>query len=342
MAYIEKRVTSNGVVRWRVQVRRLGAPDLSRTFSTKARAKAWAVDVEAGITGDSPRKHTLGAAMKRYAEKVSPHKRGARWEDVRLTAMQRDPMASLPIGRVTADVLGHWRDRRLKEVSPGTVLRDFNLLAAVFEAARLEWKWVRENPVRDVKKPPEPPARRRGVKDGELSKLREVATTQIDREILDGFELAIETGMRAGEMWNLEREQVAGLVATLDKTKNGDSREVALSTRASEIVEALFADGRPTLFMCSNAVRDVIFRRLREKAKVTDLHFHDSRSEAVSRLAKKLPILELAAQIGHRDIKSLQSYYRPSAEDRARQLSTIQTKRPRKKPANGASPSRRS
>lgn len=330
MAYIEKRITGKGIVRWRVQVRRLGAPDLSRTFSTKGRAKAWATDVEAGIIGDSPKKHTLAAALKRYAEEVSPHKRGARWEEIRLAALQRDPLAKLPIGRVTSDHLGQWRDRRLKTVKPGTVLRDFNLLASVFEAARLEWKWVRANPVRDVKKPPEPPARRRGVQNSELVALRNVAETPTESEIIDGFELAIETGMRAGEMWGIELEQVDGPVVTLDMTKNGDSREVSLSPRAIEIIGGLLADGRLTLFLCSTAVRDMMFRRLRNKAGLPDLHFHDSRSEAVSRLAKKLPILELAAQIGHRDLKSLQAYYRPSAKDRARRLARTRTTPPQR------------
>lgn len=68
MAYFEKRVTKAGVVRWRVQVRRRGV-EHTRTFRSKMRAREWALQIEAGITGESrtlPR-HTLLEGIDRYA-----------------------------------------------------------------------------------------------------------------------------------------------------------------------------------------------------------------------------------------------------------------------------------
>jgi integrase len=339
--YIEKRISRKGVVSYRVQVRRHGA-DLTKTFRTKARAREWGLQVEAGITGDSRPlgKHTLGDALQRYAKEVSPTKRGKRWEQIRLKALEGDPptpLMRLPIAQVTSDHLGIWRDTRLRSVGPATVRREMNLLASVFELARTEWKWIRANPLRDVKKPPEPPARRRGVSQEEIDRLSAAAETATEREIIAGFELAIETGMRAGEMWGLGADQVDGVVAHLEMTKNGDKRDVALSPRALAIVTALLADGRPTLFLTSNAVRDAVFRRLRDRAGLPDLHFHDSRSEAVTRLAKRLKIQDLADQIGHRDLNSLMLYYKPSAADRARQLAdeTPPRRSPPKQPKGG-------
>lgn len=326
MAYFEKRVSAKGVVSWRVQVRR-GGVDSSKTFRTKARARAWAVQEEAEITGEARPlgKHTLRDALREYATKVSPTKRGARWERIRLKAFEEvlpGWLLDKRIAQVTSDDMGRARDKRLESVGPATVRREMNLLAAVFELARVEWKWMRANPMRDVRKPVEPPARRRGVKSGELEKLAEHLAGEGGREVLAGFELGIETGMRAGEMWGLEREQVdvEHRVAHLTMTKNGDARDVALSPRAVAIVEALLADGRPQLFTISNAVRDALFRKARNAAGIPDLHFHDSRSEAVTRLAKRLKVQELADQIGHRDLNSLMIYYRPSAADRAMQL----------------------
>ena len=344
MAYIEKRVTSKGEVRWRVQVRRQGV-DQTRTFRTKARARQWGLQVEAGITGEqrAPGKDTALQALRRYAREVSPTKRGGRWERIRLKALEADEFWKRPIALLESDHLGAWREKRLQVVGPGTVRREMTLLAAVWEAARREWKWVRANPWRDVRKPPEPPARRRGVTLDELQSVVTLARSPAEREVVAGFELGIETGMRAGEMWSLGREQIAGSVAHLERTKNGDSRDVALSPRALALIDALIADGRPMLFTISNAVRDVIFRRLRDAAKLSDLHFHDSRSEAVSRLAKKLPMLELADQVGHRNLNSLMSYYRPSASDRAARLAAAPatTPSPRQRPTAGAPRRRR-
>lgn len=343
VAYFEKRVTSKGDVRWRVQVRR-GGEDLTKTFRTKARAKAWALQIEAGITGESRPlgKHTLLQGMRRYSTEVSPSKRGGRWEVVRLKALEADELAKRPMALIDSDAWGLWRDRRLKQVGPATVRREMNLLTSVYEAARAEWKWVRVNPFRDTRKPPEPPARRRGVKEGELERLQ--ATTPAEREVLAGFELGIESGMRAGEMWSLGKEQIAGAVAHLDRTKNGDSRDVALSPRALEIVTGLLGDGRKTLFTISNAVRDVLFRRIRDAAGLPDLHFHDSRAEAVSRLSKVLKVQDLADQLGHRDLNSLMFYYKPSAADRARQLAggEPQTRPSPRRRSNAASRPRRS
>lgn len=333
MAHFERRGD-----RWRAQVRRQGVVQ-SRTFRTKAQAREWALQVESGITGESRPlgRYTVLEALRRYAREESPKKRGARWERIRLKAFEADTdFARRPIAQVTEDHVAAWRNARLGQVGPATVRREMNLLTSVFESARLEWKWIRTNPFRDVRKPQEPPARRRGVAQDDFDAIAAKLPGPGGRDVVAGFELGIETGMRAGEMWSLAREQIdlEHGVAHLDRTKNGDSRDVALSPRAIEIITALLADGRKTLFLVSNAVRDALFRKARIAAGIADVHFHDSRSEAVSRLARVLKVQDLADQIGHRDLNSLMFYYKPSAADRARQLAAVRsTRSPRTRPS---------
>lgn len=60
--------------------------------------------------------------------------------------------------------------------------------------------------------------------------------------------------------------------------------------------------------------------RARGKAGLKNLHFHDSRSQAIFNLSKKLDVLELARVVGHRDIRSLMIYYQTSAESLADKL----------------------
>ena len=59
----------------------------------KREAAAWASVREAEIrnaAGKSPgEKHTLGEALQKYGEEVSPGKKGKRWELVRLAAFER-------------------------------------------------------------------------------------------------------------------------------------------------------------------------------------------------------------------------------------------------------------
>lgn len=316
---------------WRAQVRRVGYKARSRTFTLKGHARTWGDKVERELLAGrhvDPGKNTLGDAFTRYARDVSPTKRGARWEKLRLVALGRHPLARRPIGAVTSDDVGRMRDdslegrHRRRAVGGSTVRREMNLLDSVFEKARKEWKWVDANPVRDADKPADPPPRRRRVSDAEIRAMRAHLTGPAGRQVAAGFELGIESGMRAGEMWSLERPQIdlRARVARLLKTKNGDTREVSLSPGAVRIIRAQLADGRTRLFTCSVAVRDALFRKARAAAGVEDLHFHDSRAEAVWRLAQVLEPPELALQIGHRDLKSLMLYFRDTATERARKL----------------------
>jgi integrase len=314
---------------WRVQIRRTGYPVLSRTFSpplTKGHAKVWADRAEIELlTGTfTAAKHTLGEAFDKYAKEESPKKRGARWEKLRLAAdpLRASRMASKAIGQLAPVDLASWRDARLRAVSAATVRREMNLIDSVLELARKEWKWISTNPLRDVKKPAAPRSRRRRVTDAEIRSMCEHLRGPAGVEVAAGFRLAIETGMRAGEMWSLERGQIdlRRRVVRLLKTKNGDERDVALSKPAVKIVRALLADGRQRLMTSSNATRDALFRKARVAAKIDNLHFHDSRAEAIWRLSKKLDPLELARQIGHRDPKSLLLYYEADAAEMARKL----------------------
>jgi integrase len=67
--------------------------------------------------------------------------------------------------------------------------------------------------------------------------------------------------------------------------------------------------------MSGNAVR-LAFERLRARAKMPDLHFHDLRHEAISRLFERgLNVAEVAAISGHRELRMLQRYTHLRAVD---------------------------
>ena len=56
-------------------------------------------------------------------------------------------------------------------------------------------------------------------------------------------------------------------------------------------------------------------------ALIEDLHFHDTRREALTRLSKVFDVMELARISGHRDLRVLQNvYYAPSVKDLADKL----------------------
>lgn len=309
---------------WRAEVARLGIRR-SKVLPTKRAAQDWAARTEYEILNAEQvaSKTPFSEVLERYAREVSPAKRGARWEDLQIRRLRSDPIARKAVSDITASDLADWRDRRLVSVSPGTVRREMVLVSAIFSQARREWGMVSVNPMTDVRRPKEPPKRSRRPSPKEIERLLYVGggdlTTRQGRAI-HAFLFAIETGMRAGEIVGMswERIDLKRRVVTLPKTKNGEAREVPLSSKAVQLLEEL--PRLEPVFGLTSASLDALFRKVRDKAGVEGLHFHDSRHEAITRLSRKLDVLALARMVGHRDIKMLQRYYDATAEELASRL----------------------
>lgn len=310
---------------WQAIIRRKGFPAIYETFPLKKQAEQWAAQRESevvqGKLGILPQ-HTLGEALKEYREKRARN----RWERNRLLVLERDPIAKVALSRLDSSHLSQLRDRELaRGVEGTTVRRQLSLLASVFKACR-EWRWLAHNPFLDLERPAPKKGRARGLQQAEIDAVAaalgwqggkpENASQQVAVLLL----LAVETGMRAGEMLSLDWYQVAEKKAHLEKTKNGDERDVPLSLRARELLGYMRGIDPVRVFTVADDTRDKLFRDAKERAGLSGFTFHDSRSEAISRLSKKLDILELARMVGHRDLNSLMHYYRTNAEDVADKL----------------------
>jgi len=107
----------------------------------------------------------------------------------------------------------------------------------------------------------------------------------------------------------------------LPMTKNGTSRTVPLSIKAVSTLKELPRSNDGRVFPLNIAAFAAVFRKAANRAGLNDLHFHDLRHTATSRLADKLPnLLELSAVTGHKSIQMLKRYYHPKAEELAKKL----------------------
>ncbi|MCZ8076671.1 MAG: site-specific integrase [Paucibacter sp.] len=364
-------ITKRGELQWQAKVRRKGFPTQSKTFSYKEDAEKWvrALERELETTGFVDRreadKNTLGEVLRRYQKEITPAKKSASIESVKINVILKDHiLPKLKMTAVTSDAIAAWRDRRLEEVSGATVNRELDVLSAVLNHARREWRIRVENPVRDVKRPERANARDRRFSSEEEAYLLAALTggeRQSDGTFSKGarnpwllplVQLALETAMRRGELLSLlwENVDLNRQTAHLPETKNGDSRTVPLSTRAVAILKGLPRTATDdeaehdehrhgpvfettALALRKGFVRSVEraqqayvedCRKARRKPRagfLEDVHFHDTRHEAASRLADKLSnVLELSAVTGHRDLRMLKRYYHPRAEDLAKKL----------------------
>ncbi|HEL4191556.1 TPA: site-specific integrase [Stenotrophomonas maltophilia] len=319
MASIQRRGTS-----WRAEIYKDGRRE-SNTLPTKAQAVQWALMREAELTGARLPENTVKDGLRRYANEVAPKHKGARWELARLGLLARDPLALVRLPALRPIHLAEWRERRLSQVAPASVRREMNLLQSVFKSCRKDWGWLNSDPIKDVDRPQAPASRKRRVAQEEIDRLTLAlgydggAPETAQHRVALCFLFALETAMRAGEILGMKWSDVSAKSVTLPKTKNGDVRRVPMSARAREII-ALLPQDADSVFNLDPGTRDTLFRRARDAAQIENLHFHDSRAEAIWRLSKKLDVMELARVIGHRDLKSLLIYYQTDADELADRL----------------------
>ncbi|WP_315569188.1 site-specific integrase [Haemophilus parahaemolyticus] len=301
------------------------------TFATKTEASKWALFIESQIDSEeySPvPKMTFAELIDKYVEEVTPSKGGARSEALRLNRIAKTPLGRVPLEELSKADFEKWQEQRLTEVSVLSVLRERVSLSAVVTQA-IKWKFLKNNPL-SVEKPKEPPPRTRRYSQEEIDRLLFVSgfdfenlpETMISR-VGASVLFAIETAMRAGEICHLKWEDVnfEKSTAFLPKTKNGFARTIPLSSMVLKILkhlERVKSEENPTVFQVKSGSHDAIFRKMKELAGLVeeDLHFHDTRREALSRLAKKVDVMTLAKISGHRDIKILlNTYYAPDMSD---------------------------
>lgn len=336
MAYIRKVKTG-----YRAEVVKRGVRR-SQTFDTKAAATAWAVHEEKLIDEAAQGQladHTLLEGISRYEKEVSVKKRGLGKERLRFAAFIREfpRLCSKVMHKITAAELAEWRDTRLKKVSADSVAREATQIRNVWTLAIREWGWLKESPWPRVKMPAASFARRRRTSPQELrAMLRSMgyvtrkAPTKTTQEVAWCYLLSHHTAMRAGEVRALTRERVnlATRVVRLDTHKTVERegvRFVPITAKAARLMrvldEAAERAGRDNYFKVSDKSLDALFRKARDKLLIDDLHFHDARADALTRMARRLDVMTLAKISGHRDLRQLlDAYYRETPEQIAARI----------------------
>lgn len=327
--------TPQGTYRIQIEVR--GVRE-SGTFVTAREAREWAVTRKAELQAIGAGKvgtvKTLRDALRKYAEEVSPTKRGEHWELIRLKAYERpradDPKAhGLPLdaklSEVTKADLVAWRDARLKVTTRGTVLRDMTLLGNVLEVARREWGWIDANPMRDVTRPAEPDHRTRVITGPEVRKMLRAMgyggpIRSVSQAVAACFLLALATGMRAGELCALTWADVREDYVVLHTSKTGAGRHVPLSPVARRILDGMRGWDEVSVFGLKSQTLDAMFRKYRERAGLAGFTFHDTRHSAATRIAQRLHVLDLCLVFGWKNPKMAMTYYQPKASDLAKRL----------------------
>ena len=302
--------------KWQARVQRSGQSSLAKSFNTKAEAVKWARHTESQLDlGTLAPKKAMPPLMRivaRYLSEVTPTKKGAAQELNRGRQIARTSLGSMQLDKITSEVVSKYRDGRLREVSNNTVRLELAFLSVVFEQCSKEWGYKVTNPVKQIRIPKPGKPRQRRLRPGEEEALLASCAASSATYLHSLVVLAIETGMRFGELvsitWN--NVDLAARTIHLPDTKNGHPRTVPLSTRALGAIRAVPSGYEGRVFTGKpGSIRAAFGAALKHSGVGSDMRFHDLRHEAVTRLFEKgLNPIEVGMISGHRSMSMLQRY----------------------------------
>lgn len=320
---------------WRAQIALAGFDRQSETFDTKKAAQIWAsareTEMRASRRGEMPKK-TVEDLLDRYLATVTPQKRGARWEELRIKAFKREKWVKKWLKDIDTPDFVRWRDERLVAVKPASIQRDLNLLKAAFAKARKEWKWMTHNPFEGMDDPGDSDPRGRLIYPLEVRKLcramgygrRKVETKS--QELAFALMVGLHTAMRQGEILRLTCEDIDLKARTIyiPQQKSGKKETIPITKPAARLLQWRVDQVKTgELFTLTSSSADALFRKYKTRVKLADINFHDSRATCLTRLAsvRKVDVMTLARISRHSDIRLLMStYYREGAASIASRL----------------------
>ena len=321
---------------FRVRIFRKDQKSITKSFGSELAAAEWLkktqAQLELGIYQEETKNHvnlrvTFREAIDKYIPAHSIHKGNHktesgilnilanRWEGKSLSAISKQDIVLLK-----DDLLAKGR-------AASTVNHYLNALSQLYQIASNEWGLKLTNPIVGIKRMSEPQGRMKRLSTEAESTLLSYCNLNGLDYLANIIVIAIETGMRSGEILSMRWEDVdfANRRVLLRHTKNGDSRQVPLTNRAKQVLEQLSSKETDELVFehCRWAIRRHFAKAVRQSAKAhigaqnpfAGLRFHDLRHEALSRLSDKgLNVMEIAHISGHRTLAMLRRYTHPCHE----------------------------
>ena len=308
MASIRKR---NG--RYQAQIRLPGKPAISKTFNYKQDAQRWARDTERRLEQGELYVPTEAIRFQelidRYTLSHLPLLKSTKQEKS-LARRVSARLSNTFINEITNQRLAYYRDARIKEVSAQTVKHEINFVRRILKLAQSEWGVKMPQGIPSIRLPRLPAGRTRRINEAELQRIR----NELRPLIADIVRLALETGMRRGEIISLRKDDIDWKTSAvlLRETKNGSVRRIPLTAVAREIVNR-HKEHLPFPIKADSVSQ--AFERACKRAGVFDARFHDLRHEALSRFFEKgLNVPQVASISGHKDYRMLARYVHVEAD----------------------------
>lgn len=306
---------------FKVLIRKIGFPAQIKTFKTKADAQKWArlieSEIDRGMFIDrtEAEKTTIGELIDRYIQEVTPLKRSAKSDKQRMLYLKKH-FGHYRASQLQSKHIATYRDKRLAEGKTGsTVIKEIGSMSHLLDISIKDWSIPLVNNVAAlVRKPKQAKGRDRRLVDDEELILLQAAKNSKSPLLAPIITLALETGMRLGELLSLDWNNIdlRKQTALLPITKNCESRTVPLSKKAIETLKNIprkINDSRVFWTWKRPDSFENAWRRMLNKTTIKNLRFHDLRHEACSRFFERgFNIMETAHISGHKTLQQLKRY----------------------------------
>ena len=294
--------------KWQGYVRITNRPALSKCFVSKTDAKRWSIETELKIrredAGIAKIKYpTFSEIGLRYIADVSSTKRGFINERNIIKSLMREAWSTYPLNKITADVIGKFRDKQLKTITGTSINRKLDVISTIFTTCKKEWGYPVPNPVLSIRRPKKSGARDRRLTDKELNLLiKGNHTNEMMRTVM---QIMLETAMRPGEVIRISHDHVKGhtLFIPIAKTK---PRTIPLTEKGLALIK-----GAKLPFITTVDAIGKKFAKLCHHYKIKDAVIYDIRHNALTDFmrVKNLDLQSTMLIAGHSDPRMLMSTY---------------------------------
>jgi hypothetical protein len=312
----------NGKVR--AQIRRAGQPSIAKTWDTLKLAKEWARLTEAtldagkkaGVHGQTGM--SFGDACDRYIKEKGDISKTA----VCIIGNLKEKLGKIRLQKISEDdIVGYIVNKKFGSPMSGSM--HFSFFGTILKMAKFGWKYHVPEILEHAK------GRLEVLELIGGSKARTRRPTLEELELLfnykfptdipmnDIIRFAVSSAMRQAEITRIERTTLNTFEKTIVITdrkhptkKKGNHQTVPLLPESLEIIKRQkHIEGDDRIFPYAAGTVGTYFTLACKQLGIVDLHFHDLRHEAASRLFEMgYQIHEVALFTGHTNWKMLQRY----------------------------------
>ena len=205
-----------------------------------------------------------------------------------------------------------YKAQRSKEVAEATVNRNLSFLRCLFNKAIAWERFSGPNPVSKVKLFKENNTRLRYLEKEEITRLLSNCNGML-KSIVG---LALNTGMRRGEIFNLKWGDIGFTVRTIyiRDSKSGEAREIPMNDEVLGILKGMYKKEQGDYIFChedGSRVQDIrkSFWTALRKSDIKDFHFHDLRHTFASQLVMSGVDLNTVRELmGHNSLEMTLRY----------------------------------